>query len=254
MDPSHKKHSQQAALEILNNFRMLIMNNKPHIKHYYQIRALHQEVVDAMVKYREDGEFEQKIDTDYAIQKELAHPGKGRNVLRLLQTKFDFNTQVGMQAFYDLQIYKPAPNMNCITEAFIEKHRYRTPEKIEFLHSMLSSRLNLYKIIGTEITEGYVFLQNVFTGEEIKIVDIGLSGNQFNDDVYIYTRIITYHGISFNTGFTLFFCKEDGFIEDYIKERKNGYNQIGEMLRFSELYNHFCEFPGKFEVVTNELK
>ena len=246
---------QQTLLNMFNNLRRFDLDRKPHIQEYYKIRKMHQEVVDAMVKYHEDGKFEQKIDPNFVIPGDEASSSKRPQKVRLIESKFDFNTREGAHAFYDLQIYKPAPNMNCITEEFIQSRRYRKPEKIEFLHSMLSSRLGLFKITGTDMTEGYVYLKDVFTGDEYKMIDVGLSGSKMNDDddVYVYTRIITYHDINFGTGFSLFFSASDGFIENYINTHKKDYSPIGEFLRFSELYNYHSKFPGKIKITANEL-
>ena len=230
------------------------MDRKPHIKEYYRIRKMHQEIVDSMVKYHEDGKFEQKIDAGYRFHGDQVFPSKRENKVLFLESSFDMETRVGAHSFYDLQIYKPAPNMNCITEDFIQSRRYRKPEKIEFLHSMLSSRLGLFKVTGTDINEGYAYLKEVFTNDKYKIVDIGLSGNRNYEDIYIYTRIITYRGISFNTGLGMFFTESDGFIENYIQQQKKEYNPNGEILRFTQLYNRYSKFPGKIKVATNTIK
>ena len=44
--------------------------------------------------------------------------------------------------------------MTCITEEFLKKHRYRKPEKIEFLKSMLDAKLGLFEITATDKNEG----------------------------------------------------------------------------------------------------
>ena len=143
--------------------------------------------------------------------------------------------------------------MNCITEEYIEKHHYGNPDKIELLHSMLSSRLGLFTVTGTDLVEGYANLKEVFTGDEYKIVDIGLSGNPNNSGIYIYTRIITHHGVSFNTGLNLLFMESEGFIEGYIDRQKKDYKPHGEIYRFTQLYNRFSSVPSKLKVVTNRL-
>jgi hypothetical protein len=198
-----------------------------------------------MIQYYYDGKFEQKLDTGDVSQ------GGGGHTFHLLESEFDLNTRAGEYAFYDMLIYKPASNMNSITEAFTQNHRYRKPEKIEFLHSMLNSKLGLFEITGTDPNEGYAFLKEVFTGVEYKIIDVGLSGNRNNDEIYIYTRIITYHGISFGTGLNFIFDKTDNFIQNYIQQHKKDYSPNGEFLRFTQLYNRYSKDPNKIKVVTN---
>jgi hypothetical protein len=83
----------------------------------------------------------------------------------------------------------------------------KKPEKIEFLQSMLDSKLGLFEVTGTDLMEGYAYIKDVFTGVEYTIIDIGLSGQPNFEDFYFYTRIISYHGINFGTGLNLIFTK-----------------------------------------------
>ena len=138
--------------------------------------------------------------------------------------------------------------MNCITEKFIQSHRYRKPEKIEFLHSMLDSTIGLFEITKTEINEGYVYLKDIFTDIEYKIVDIALSGSYIYDDFYMYTRLIKFHDIIFNTGLSLIFNKKDAFIKNHILKHKKDYKSDGEFLRFTQLYNYYSKNPNKAEI------
>jgi len=184
--------SQEQLITGLNNIRKIFMDKKPHIRAYHKARNIHGEIVNAMIRYYHDGKFE-RVETDIVPK---IKPEK----IYLLESKFDLNTREGGQAFYDTLIFKPALNMSCITEDFIRDHRYKKPEKIDFLHSMLEAKLGLFEVTGIDMEEGYAYLKNVFTGVEHKIIDIGLSGQQNYNTVYLYTRIITYHGISFSTG------------------------------------------------------
>ena len=240
--------NQEFWVKALNSFRRFTLDKKPHIKDYYRIRKMHGEIVDAMVKYHNDGKFKQKMDTEYAFQNEH------ENTLYLIESDFDLETRTGAQGFYDMVIYKPAPNMNCITEDFIQSHRYRKAEKIEFLHSMLDSKLGLFETIRIDSDEGYAYLKDVFTGIEYKIIDVGLSGDKNYGEFYIYTRIITYYGISFGTGLNLIFTKTDGFIKNHIQHHIKDYSPDGEFLRFTQLYNRYSKYPDKIRVVTNTLK
>ena len=234
----------ETFLEAINSLRSFVLDKKPHIKEYHRIRKLHTEIANAMIQYYYDGKFEQKLDIDDAPQSNQG------NTFHLLESEFDMSTRTGEYAFYDMLIYKPASNMKSITEAFIQTHHYRKPEKIEFLHSMLNSKLGLFEITEADLDEGYAFLKDVFTGEEYKMIDVGLSGNRNNDEAYIYTRIITYHDISFGTGLNFIFDKSDNFIQNYIQQHKKDYSPNGEFLRFTQLYNHYSKYPGKSKAVT----
>jgi len=200
-----------------------------------------------MVKYYQDGKFEQKINADYVPEE---HPD---NTFTPISAHFDLDTREGSQAFFDMLIYKPAPNMNCITEEYIKNQRYRLPSRKEFLHSMLTSKLGLFTIEKTDSKEGYVYLKEVFTGDEYKIVDIALSGDINFKSVYIYTRIITHCHISFNTGLSLIFTKSDGFIEEYIQQQVTENGSYREFLMFTQLYNQYSRFPGNVKIITNQI-
>ena len=234
----------ETLLEAITNLRRFSLDKKPHIKEYHKIRKLHTEIGSAMIQYYYDGKFEQKLDTGDASQSSQGH------TFHLLESEFDLGTQAGEYAFYDMLIYKQASNMNSITEAFIQNHRYRTPEKIEFLNSMMDSKLGLFEITGADPDEGYAFLKEVFTGDEYKIIDVALSGSRNYGDFYIYTRIITYHDISFGTGLNFAFSKTDSFIQNYIQQHKKDYSPNGEFLRFTQLYNRYSNHPDKIKAIT----
>ena len=51
----------------------------------------------------------------------------------------NLESHIGVQAFYDMMIYKHAPNLSCITEEFLTKKRFKKLEKVEFLRNMMAS-------------------------------------------------------------------------------------------------------------------
>ena len=238
---------QENFINAINKLRMFFLDRKPHIRKYRKIRDLHGEIVNTMIQYHSNGKFKKQIDTGFISEQE------DEITLNILKCDFNLESRLGAQAFYDMLIYKTAANMACITDDFIRNHRYRKPEKMEFLHSMLDSKLGLFEVTGTDDDEGYAYLRDVFTGAEYAIVDIGLSGNQNHDEIYIYTRIITYQDISFGTGLSFIFRKTDRFIKNHIQQHKKDFKPNGEFLRFTQLYNYYSQDPGKIKVVTNEL-
>jgi hypothetical protein len=233
----------------INNIRMYLLKGKPYIREYFKLRNMHSEIINAMIKYYHDGKFKRKEITDAVPEINNKNP-----LLHLIQSDFNLKTRVGAQAFYDMMIYKTAYNLNCITEDFIEKNRYRKPEKMEFLRSMLNSKLGLFVITGTSFKNGYAYFKEVFTGAEYKIIDIGLSGQANYNDVYIYTRIITHKGISFGSGLNFIFYKTDNFIKDHIRQHKKDYYPNGEFLRFTQMYNQYSKEPDRVKIVYNTLK
>lgn len=230
----NKKIDEEMIVNFFNNFQNLILSSKPHIKEYKKIRKLHGEIIDSMMKYHDSGKFKLKITSQYSIQKIT----NDKNV-KIIDSHFDTSTQLGIQAMANVMIYKNSKNMNCITEDFIDKNRFRKPEKIEFLNSMLNSVAGLFEIIKIDMGLGQVHLKNVLTNKEYCITDIGLSSNPNNEKFYIYTRVISYKNISFGTGLNLIFNKEDAFIRKWIEENLKEYNKKEEITRFMELYNEY---------------
>ena len=244
-------NSQEFLLKAMTNLRSFTLDTKSHIKEYYEIRKMHSEITNSMVHYYEAGKFELKIDSSYIYNNE--RPNDNKETFHWIETNFDLETREGVQALYDFLIYKAAPNMNCITEDFIKSHRYRKPEKVEFLHSMLNSTIGLFEVVKTDFNEGYVYLKNIFTNIEYKTVDIALSGNQ-KYNFYMYTRLIKYNDIIFNTGLNLIFDKKDSFIKSHISNHKKNYTPEGEFHRFTQLYNYCSKYPNKIKILTNTIK
>ena len=252
LDSLENFNDQQFMLDLMINLRKMTLDRKSHIKEYYKIRKMHSDIVNTMVRYHENGKFNQKVDNSFVYKNE--HLPDNKEKLTFIDSSFDLDTREGVQALYDILIYKISPNINCITEDFIQSRRYKKLEKVEFLHSMLNSTIGLFQVIKTDIDEGYVYLKEIFTGVEYKIVDVSLSGSQAHDNFYMYTRLIKYNDICFNTGLNLTFDKKDSFIKAHIKSNKIDYKPEGELLRFIQLYNYFSKNPDKLKVHANTIK
>lgn len=235
---------------IFVSLQNLVLKSKPHIKEYKRIRKLHGEIIDSMFKFYQNGKFEQKLDAAYAG----AHlPESERRIGVFAESSFDMETDQGIQAFLNVLIYKTAPNINCITEEYIRIKRYSKPEKTALLQSMLDSKAGLFEVTDMTTGEGYVTLKNVFTDETYRLTDIGLSASRNALQNYIYLRVITYQGISFDTGLNVVFDKNDPFIKSFIKRHKQDYKPLGELMRFLELHNRVSQNNGGITAVLNNL-
>jgi hypothetical protein len=231
--------------EILKNFQEFILKDKEHIKEYRKARKLHQQIMDDMMRYYEVGMFE--------LEKISPKSDELTSTITLLDTYFDTSTRIGAQALSNLIVYKNAPDIPCITEEFIKNNKYRKEEKKTMLNSMLNSESGLFEIIKTDREKGQIYLKNVFNNNNYCITDIALSSNLNNERHYIYTRIITYNGISFGTGFLLPFNKEDEYINKWIKETKEGIHKKQDFTQFIELYNAYIKSDKKIEVLMNKF-
>jgi len=244
---------QEMMLMAMSNWRRRTLEQKPHIKAYKQIRKMHGEIGRSMMDYYDEGKFEQAVDPDYVSPHAGKNSAPKMRELILYEAEFDPDTREGIQGLVESVIYKTAPNINCITEDFIKKNRYRKPEKIEMLQSMLNSRSGLFEVTAIDTEDGYAFLREVFTGDEYKITDTGISANKNHDEICLYTRIITYQGISFGTGLSLMFEKTDPFIISFIKREQKKYMPHAEYTRFIELYNRFTKHPSKYKIVAHSF-
>ena len=237
------------------NMQNHILSRQPHIKAYKKIRKLHSEITTTMADYLHDGKFTHRID-NALIDAENPSNKKptGSNSHHILNIELDLDTEIGEQANYDLHFYKADENTNSITEEFLQSRRYRKPEKIAMLEAMNNSTRELYEVIKIDSGNGYVHLQNVFTNQVVKIIDIGMSIGDTHADTYVYRRLLTIGDITFGAGVSLSFSKMDRFIIDFIKRHKDSYATHGEMVRFNELYNRFTTSSEKIRVVHHNIK
>ena len=232
-----KDELYERIFSLHQKFRYDDLKNLEHIKQYTDVRTIHEEIVDSMVAFYDEGKFEQKVDSSAYKEHEDGYR-TGENPIALIDCEFDMTKDLGAKSFFDIMIYKYAPNMNCITDVFIEENCYSTPEEREMLQSMLDSTIGLFEVIEVEKEMAYVTLKNVFTGEEFKITDVAFSGSPGSEDNYMYARIITYKGISFSTGIGMIFLKNDKFIRKFIENEKKDYKPFGELLRMTNLYKY----------------
>ena len=224
-------------LDTMQGIREMSLEGKPHIKAYNKARKLHQDILSGMLDYYEKGKFTQKLEI-VPKEKEFCKLTK-QDELIFLESSFDLDEILQQNVLIDLLIYKHHPQMNCLTEEFINQKRYKKLEKVEFLESMRDSYLGLFEVIEIDVADAYIDMRNVFTGEEIRIIDIGLSGSPGIEGIYIYTRMINYQGMTFGTGLNFFFDKQNPFIRDFIKREKKKNESKDEFKRFFELYNQF---------------
>jgi hypothetical protein len=238
--------------QLYSSLRRIVLEDKPHIKAYQKIRQLHSDICNNMAGYFDDGNF--KLTARPAAPSHSTRNSKEPVTLRLLECEFDMDSREGHHAFYDMLFYKHSPNQSCITEEYLRLHRFRKPEKLDMLHAMLESRLGLFEVVGTEEMEGYVDLKEVLSGWECRIIDLGLSDGINAPGYLIYTRIITYQGVSFSTGLSLLFKEDDPYIIDFIKRERKEYSPSGEYLRFVELYNRYSKDANKPKVMTNRYQ
>ena len=219
----------------------ILLKNHPHIKEYNKIRMIHNEIIDNMASYYDSGKFSLKFKSDPEHMKDNIGSNAKPLDISALSYSFDINSDTDSTTYYDMAIYKCAPNATSITEEYLTKHRFKNPEKIEMLEAMQNSYLGLFEITSADMQTAYVNLRDVFTGKEFTIIDTGLC-MQMTFDEYLYLRVITYREVSFVTGLVFIFLKKDSFIKTFIKNEKKDFDPTDEFSRYIKLYNRYSKY------------
>ena len=198
-----------------------------------------------MFKYFLDGNYNFIINNKF---------NSNKNKITLLNIEFNMNDQQQLHVLNNIILYKNA-NIKCISEIFLEDKYYKKQEYNNFIKAMIASTAGLFEVTKIDKNMGYVFIKNIFNNLEYKITDIALSATTNYNQCYYYTRIITYQNISFNTGLTLLFNKDDENILKWIKETKKLYNNEDEFTRFINLYKLYIKIKDpNIEIINNILK
>lgn len=231
--------------EMLKSFQEFMLKDKDHIKEYKKVRKLHQQITDDMMDYYNSGKF--------IVQSSAIEDKNISSNMKFQDVEFDSSTKIGAQSLANIIIYKNSPDISCITEDFIKNKKYKKEEKNKMLDSMLNSEMGLFEIIKTDRLEGQVYFKNIFNNKTYCVTDIAFSSNLTNENVYVYTRIVSYNNICFGTGFVIPFDKEDEFIKKWIKEnRKKENNQ--DFRQFMELYTAYTKGNDQVPLTINKIK
>ena len=249
-ESSLTKKEKQEKLQMkqfsqLQEVRKKSLMQMPHILKYKNARRIHEEIQNAMISFYEKGNFKQQLDSSSS---KLSNNFELYGIVEFLDCEFDLDTDLGIKAFLDMMIYKTASDCNCIAEVFINKRRYRRPEKVEFLQAMLESTIGLFQIVEVDIEMAFVTLEHVFTSKKYKIIDIGISATPQCVSNYVYTRIIDYGDVSFGTGFAMMFKKSNKFIRKFIASEKDTFTTDDELIRMIKLYQHSISSKNKTKI------
>lgn len=226
-----KVFTEKFTKELIKEVQNVMYKGNKQIQEYRKTRKLFEKIVQDMVDYYQKRKYNLKIDYDKSkIDK---------NRTAEIFTEFDTSTPMGDQALVNVLVFKNAINMSSITEEFIAKNKYKKEEKIEMLQSMQNSEAGLFEIEETNLREAKTKLKNMLTGKEYDVTDLALCTNTNPEDIYMYTRIITYKNISFCSGLNIPFYKNDKFIKGWINEKKYAKNEEQEITRFLEIFNEY---------------
>ncbi len=223
----------ESLLEGMQNMRLFLLKSKSHIKKYLKYRKLHAEVLNSMINYMDNGNYDLVYELD-----NVGDSLKKETKIDVLSLDLDFEDDLEYQIYLDLSVYKNHDKMRCITDDYLEKHKFKNAEKINMLHAMRESFSSFFKIVKAD-EDGYVCLEDMVTNKRYKVIDITLS-NPFNKtSCYLFTRIITMDGIYFMTR-AMFFPQNIKKVNNYIKEYKR--KRKSDLVRILEVYHLYEEF------------
>lgn len=231
LDKILENKSPSEISTFLINLNKLQLNSKKHIKKYNKLRKLHSEIIDSMVNYIIDGKYNIKehynsIYND--INKEIP----------ALDFGLDLNDVDDRTILSDLFIYNNHSKLMSITEIYLQKNKFRNEEKLKMLNSMKNSYVGLFKVVATDINDGYITYEDVFTKKRFKVIDIAMSSTLKVDEkrmIYVYNRIITFDDISFGTGIHCMMTSDNKLLKEFIKKHK--YKNCSDFSRCLLLYD-----------------
>lgn len=226
-----EKISDVADIELLINLNRRILEKKEHIRRYIRIRKLHSDILDSMINYIDDGNY--NIDAQFiSIGKFINRETKNSRFV------YNSNDAGDNSILTELFVYKNHPKIKSITDIYLEKRHFRNETKVRLLRSMKNSVVGLFKIIAVDSDNGYITCEDVFTHKKYKVIDIALSSTTKIDKymtIYLYNRIITFDNISYFSGIHCLMTSKNKELMEFIKKHK--YKSCSDFGRCLILYD-----------------
>ncbi|MCD7839443.1 MAG: hypothetical protein LUG46_02300 [Erysipelotrichaceae bacterium] len=163
-----------------------MQKKNPQFKEYQKVRKLHQEIYDKMdITFNED---DRKMFTNII---------KSSNCDGIY---FDFSIKQHEKIYAEFLIYPQISGIQSKIEYLRQHTRIRKAEKLDMIDAMIDSTYGMFEVVQRDDMNGVTYLENVFTHEQIPLMDgsLGMFGQL--EDAYIYIHIIRYHNIYFQTG------------------------------------------------------
>lgn len=223
--------------QALININVSKLKMRPEVKKYFKVRKIYEDVSKSMINNLFSGRYPIKEYTE----KELKYLKK--EVDKPFYIDLDLEDQNDAKIFQELFLYKNSKVIPSMTETYLKSNRFKVKEKINMLKAMNNSFASLFKIINTDIETGYITVMDVFTNKEYKFIDAAFCTNIYmikKTTIYIYTRLITYNGITFSTGLPCMFYGMSAKLRRYINKCKNN---LPGFLRCLYVYDIYRENP-----------
>jgi len=234
---------EDEILEIIVNARIMYFKNNKQIKNYINLRELHSYTFSNLIDEYECNYINLKPYLE-EIMNEISEEINKMNFKFKLELSDLEEKDVNI--INDLLIYKNHFNLKSFIEKYIENNKLNNL----MLESMKKSVTGLFKIKHIKRNKGYIILEEIFTHQKYKVIDLTLSLLE-NKELYLFTRIITYNKINFLTNITFAFNKNNKLIKKYIKRYKNV--EMSPILKYLSLYNLYKNDKNKININTNYI-
>ncbi len=193
---------------------------KPHIKEYKHTKENFENILFTLNKFLEKHQ-------EYYFSK-LVNLLKNRN--NDMSENIRFESLPLHESNYSLimscMIYPSTKEFESVSERF-KKDKVFKGADFRMLETMIRSKLGFYQVIGYDYNNAYVYLKDVMTGEEIKIIDLNLSYglNSIEDKLYILIRVFKTR--NFNFAYDPVALFDDDEVQKFIQLiKKNKYMPI----------------------------
>lgn len=191
-----------SMMGMLNQMQM----KQPYVKKYMEARKIHQELYDKMdISFDED---------DYTMFTNIVKASNCGNI------DFDFYDPQHAKIYGEFLIYPQISGIQSKIEYLQEHTRIRKTEKLRMIKAMIDSTHGMYEVVFRDDMKAITCVENVFTHEQIELVDRGLGAFGQLDEAYLYLHIIHYGRICFQTGLIILLNKNKE-TEKWLKQNKD---------------------------------
>lgn len=196
-----------------------------HIAKYRKIRKYHEKIGNQMLAYfqKHEQDFKQSFTDNVFNSKNY----------KMYNLKFDLSIAIDKLTFIDIVLYQ-LPNNLC--KQFIDEKLATSTQDTAFINAMLTSQMGLFQISSIDKKSRLVTFENILSGELITIIDESMSKSDIPEHLIIFMRVITYDGISFQTGLTYVFRNDDPRIRKWIKRHKQRRLHTKEFIELFQMY------------------
>ena len=215
--------------------REIKLNKLPHIQEYQHAKELALRVVDKLSLYYNEHEEEFLYSASEMLKKDRKSNELSEELM-IKQIRLDDETNNSIIMSY---LFPLSKNYKSVAEIFKEEKKL-VMEEYYMLNSLLNIKFGAYKILGYDIDNAIVLLQDMVTKEEFEIVDLNLSFGLDKDENWpiICARIVTYNTRSFFI--SGIFLMEDDELDEYLEKLKQRdfYHSLEFFINIAIIYEH----------------